>query len=220
MSGPRDPFEKQMEQSLAALAPRPGPQLADRTMDRIARTSQRSTRLTRMKHGWARRPLVAVLIGATILVAVAAGNSVLHLLPDHGQASGSRMLSASPPAASPSNGVTPGPRSRAGPIAAWERIDVPDPIVNMLGQAAPSDVVPYGTGYFAMGSFEATCVTDVAQGPAGCAEAIGRLFRTAQPLPRLSGPPRTGEGGASCPGSRRSRAPAWSGWRRTALGLS
>jgi len=88
--------------------------------------------------------------------------------------------SAGPSVIGPSSGTPPtqptgGPTAQETPFVKWERIDLPDQAPDVLGGGVPHDVVAFGDGYVAVGSFEATCVSDIVEAPPNCAEELAAL---------------------------------------------
>jgi hypothetical protein len=97
-----------------------------------------------------------------------------------------------PPSAtspSPSGGVpstevdaTPSVAPPSGDVAqppvlpgTWERLDLPDPAPGVFSSARASDVVAFDGGYVAVGSFAASCVSDIHEPPPGCEAALEAL---------------------------------------------
>jgi hypothetical protein len=114
------------------------------------------------------------MVIAGIAAGVFIGNSQMAPIATPQPASGevpSSEVGATPSVAPPSGDVAQPPVLPG----TWERLDLPDPAPGVFSSARASDVVAFDGGYVAVGSFAASCVSDIHEPPPGCEAALEAL---------------------------------------------
>lgn len=146
---------------LAAQVPPVPDDLLDRSVSRIAETSQ--------DRGWAVRwPVLrfapSIAGAAVLVVAVIAGGLLLTNLPK--QLAGPPSTTT-PTSAQPSSESSSVPSLEASPVLpapigfrGWTRVDLPDPAPGVYGGGTPAGVVQFAGRFVAVGTINAACCTD------------------------------------------------------------
>jgi hypothetical protein len=176
---------REVAEALAELAPRPGPGLLAATLRRIASTPQ-VTAMTPESSGSPSPRWRTLGLAATVVVAgIAVGLTAASLLGPGQTASQPTEM----PSASGTTGPTVEPLDTAPPIiastrpslvahdagAAWDRIDLPDPVPGVFGGSDPRKLLPFRDQYVLAGSVSAGCVNDIHQPPPGCTDRLAEL---------------------------------------------
>jgi hypothetical protein len=176
---------REVAEALADLAPRPGPGLLAATLRRIASTPQMAA-MTPESSGSPSPRWRTLGLAATVVVAgIAVGLTAASLLGPGQTASQPTEM----PSASGTTGPTVEPLDTAPPIvastrpslvahdagAAWDRIDLPDPVPGVFGGSDPRKLLPFRDQYVLAGSVSAGCVNDIHQPPPGCTDRLAEL---------------------------------------------
>jgi hypothetical protein len=183
MNAPRGPeLESALRRSLAQLAPAVRPPMLDRTLAAVAETPQRRGAVSRMiawRSAWT-WGAASVVVVAGIVAGVIIGNSTPAFV---GDGSGSSLASPTSSATATLGSTgTPEPSTaptQPVPPGTWEGMDLPDPAPGVFATTRASDVVAFDGGYVAIGGYEAGCISDIHEPPAGCDAALAALPATA-----------------------------------------
>jgi hypothetical protein len=171
----KDPRDRDLEAALRRemppLAPAPSESLLDRVHAAVDAVSQvpADDRWT----GW--RSWVASVAAASVVAAgVAAGLLVGDSVPPPLGQSPSVSTALSPPATSVSAARSPSavPATPTALPGTFERFDLPDPAPGVFSGTHASDVVAFQGGFVAIGSFDASCVSDIHEPPPDCETAL------------------------------------------------
>lgn len=173
-------LEQALEQTLPELAVAPSGGLLERTLRQVAATPQRMPSPFRLPRPTARPGWSSIVVAAAAALAgIVVGGSAVLLIADPPPAS-PPSASASPESTATVEGsptVTPMAMPSDGQASpyAWERIDMPDPAVGMLGGGLPQDVIVFGGEYVVVGSLRAACASDITLPPPNCEEVLSEL---------------------------------------------
>lgn len=173
-------LERLLEQALVDLASIPRGSLLERTMRQVAATPQRVAPAYSAQRLTARARWSSIVVAtATAVAGIVVGGAVVLLVAERPSTS-SPSVSADPrvsgeAAISPT--IVPSATASEGPVAGsdWERIDLPDPAVGMLGGGLPQDVVAFDDGFIVVGSLRAACASDITLPPPGCDETLSEV---------------------------------------------
>jgi len=193
MSVRREPdLEVALRSALRSLAPEPRPSLKARALAAVDGTPQVSPRSwAAWRAVWA-SAAVSIVVIAGIAAGIFIGNSPMPpsaTSPSPSEGVPSSEVDATPSVAPPSGDVAQPPVLPG----TWERLDLPDPAPGVFSSARASDVVAFHGGYVAVGSFAASCVSDIHEPPPGCEAALEALPTAEAAVVWLSHDARTWE---------------------------
>lgn len=178
-------LDRELSEVFADLAPRPGPSLMASVTRRIATTPQVTERATLFEGSpsriWRTLGLGAVGVVAGIVVGLTAA-SILGSAPIASQPTGTLLASGtSGPAVSPHETALPSAASTRpsltahDPGAAWERIDLPDPVPGVFGGGGIRKILAFRGEFVLLGSVYANCVSDIHEPPPECTDRLSEL---------------------------------------------
>lgn len=178
-------LDSDLSEAFAELAPLPRPELMAAITRRIEATPQ-SSEAAALFTGPHRRIWRTVGLGAFGVVAgIAVGLTAASLLVSGPTAStpagtvppasASAVVRSPQDTASQSAASAQPSRVAHDPGAAWERIDLPDPVPGVFGGAGPQKVVAFRGDFVLVGSAWASCVSDIHEPPPDCTERLSEL---------------------------------------------